>query len=78
MNKTNLMRRIERERGLALEELLPLLFEEYRTNAAVAEDLGISSMQLSRWLTRLRADVHRERLVEHRTRVSFPEHTPAS
>lgn len=78
MKKTNLMRRIERERGIALEVLLPELFEQYRTNHAVAQELGLSSMQLSRWLIRLGADVRRERLVEHRTTVRFPGYSVAS
>jgi hypothetical protein len=58
--------------------MLPDLFEVHRTNAAVADVLGISSMQLSRWLKRLKAEVQRERYVEHRTTVRFPHHTSAS
>lgn len=76
--KTALMRRIEHQRGRTMEELLPLLFEQHRTNQAVARELGVSSMRLTQWLDLLGAVIKRERSVEHRTVVSFPNYPPVS
>jgi hypothetical protein len=77
MEKTPKMTQIETLRGQPLEELLPRLFAEHRTTEAVADELKISSMSLSRWLEMLGAEVERTRYVEHRTTVRFPEYSEA-
>ena len=50
MAKRDALKRIEEERGVAMEREIPRLLNKYKNRQGVADDLGVHINTIHRWL----------------------------